>query len=170
MKIFDITVLTDDYHLNNPQSNGAIEDAILISALKSKRLEVNLVSWTDPTFDWATTKAAIFNTTWDYFYHAREWESFLEKISNATRLLRTGLRGDNRRRTPRFGLLNHVPASLHSLNVPTTNSLTSGKVRIKLLMANHRRVETATGQVVIFSTELYSSIIDVSRSVKLRRS
>ncbi len=92
MKTFDVTLLTCPAY-NHPEiitdyvNNILIEDRLLTEALEAKGLKVHRISWDDPNFDWATTKVALFRTTWDYFHRAQEFSAWLEKAQQLTRFI-----------------------------------------------------------------------------------
>ncbi len=90
-KVFDIVILTEDRYLENYSnteyaSNVIREDQILLSALETQDLRVERKSWSDPLFDWASTHAVIFRTTWDYFDRFDHFSTWLESVSKQTRL------------------------------------------------------------------------------------
>lgn len=91
-KLFDIVVLTDDRYVTpqNPDwyvQNILQEDGLVMDALKAKGYRVTRKSWSDPEFDWSSTKAVIFRTTWDYFDRYEEWKGWLEKVSQMTKMI-----------------------------------------------------------------------------------
>ena len=91
-KIFDIVVLTDDRYVapENPNwytKNILTEDGLVIDALKNKGFRVSRKSWSDPNFDWSSTKAVLFRTTWDYFDRYEEWKNWLKKVSRTTAMI-----------------------------------------------------------------------------------
>lgn len=88
----DIVILTDQNHLNQFDKNGEIldgylEDAILNDALEAQGLSVLRLAWDDSDFDWSTTKAVIFRSTWDYFYRFTEFSKWLANVSKQTKLI-----------------------------------------------------------------------------------
>jgi glutathione synthase/RimK-type ligase-like ATP-grasp enzyme len=92
MKTFDIALLTESRYLapvnpNNYARNILTEDQLMREALERKGLRVTRVDWADPDFDWATTSAALFRTTWDYFDRFAEFTRWLEIASAKTRLI-----------------------------------------------------------------------------------
>lgn len=90
MKQVDVTILTDDRYVEpvglTPYiQNILLEDGLLHKALEKKNLKVVRKSWSDPAFDWSTTRFAIFRTTWDYFERFDEfirWMGRVSRISN----------------------------------------------------------------------------------------
>lgn len=92
MPIFDITLLTESrYHNpvnpNNYVQNILTEDRLMRNALKKKGLRVTRADWADPDFDWTSTSAALFRTTWDYFDRFPEFTRWLNTASTKTRLI-----------------------------------------------------------------------------------
>ncbi|MCE7991408.1 MAG: hypothetical protein HEP71_05485 [Roseivirga sp.] len=90
MDLFDFVILTDDNFIQPPNAKtqtGWKEDNMLRGALENKGFKVDRKSWSDPDFDWASTKAVIFRTTWDYFDRFDEWKAWLQHASTKTRLI-----------------------------------------------------------------------------------
>lgn len=90
--IFDIVVLTEDRYVNPEQDDIyqqdiLTEDRLVVEAMEAKGLGVARVSWSDPSFDWSTTKAVVFRSTWDYFYRFQEWEAWLATTSKVTKMI-----------------------------------------------------------------------------------
>lgn len=91
-KLYDIVILTDDNFINPKNTNQYIknillEDQLVADALIKEGLKVNRVSWSDPHFDWGSTRYVIFRTTWDYFDRADEWKNWLAIVSQKTQLI-----------------------------------------------------------------------------------
>ena len=90
---FDITVLTADAHLAEPAPedwyNRQIhrEEELLIDGLRANRLRVARRAWSDPAFDWSSTRSAILRSTWDYFHRFTEFRAWLQRVRQATRLI-----------------------------------------------------------------------------------
>ena len=87
--MLDLVVLTDPHYLNpeHPTSSDLDilkEDEYVMSACRDQGLKVDRKSWDDPDFDWSTTRAVIFRTTWDYFDRFGEFESWLKQIKSVT--------------------------------------------------------------------------------------
>ena len=92
MKNFDVIILTDDRYVENSSTdvyyqNVYIEDDLVKKALERLDLKVDRKSWSDPNFDWSSTKYVLFRTTWDYFDRFAEFSVWLEGISKVTKLL-----------------------------------------------------------------------------------
>lgn len=89
---YDVVVLTDDRYVDPKNTNQYInnilhEDGLVVAALESQNLRVTRKSWSDPLFDWSTTRYALFRTTWDYFERAEEWNNWLAMVSKKTQLI-----------------------------------------------------------------------------------
>lgn len=91
---FDITILTDHRYVNPQEeelseyvSNVLLEDQLLLDALTKKGFKVARTNWDNPTFDWSSTRYALFRTTWDYFDRFDEFEPWLKKVEQETTLL-----------------------------------------------------------------------------------
>lgn len=92
MKTYDIVILTDKRYLEDSQTNTYkqnvfYEDFLVKEALQTENLKVIRLAWDDPDFDWKTTKAILFRTTWDYFSRFPEFSKWLTKVSKETILL-----------------------------------------------------------------------------------
>lgn len=90
---FDVIVLTADAHLRAPAEddwyNRQIhrEDALLIDGLRANGLRAARRSWSDPAFDWSSTRSAILRSTWDYFRRLAAFRVWLQRARQATRLI-----------------------------------------------------------------------------------
>ena len=87
--MFDIVILTDHRYVNPEKADWYTrqvldEDGLLQTALEKKGLKVCKKDWADKSFDWRTTKYAIFRTTWDYFERFDEFFVWLEETKNKT--------------------------------------------------------------------------------------
>lgn len=63
------------------------EDERLLDACRRAGLATARVSWSNPRFDWRSTRAACFRSTWDYFHRFAEFAAWLERAAAATRLI-----------------------------------------------------------------------------------
>jgi len=63
------------------------DDRPLAHALAAAGLDVGIVSWDDPAFDWSTTRIAMLRSTWDYYRRAEEFLAWAERAAATTRLL-----------------------------------------------------------------------------------
>ncbi|WP_111684192.1 ATP-grasp domain-containing protein [Winogradskyella tangerina] len=89
---YDIVVLTDHKHaypekIDDYTKNVIAEDALVVNALSSFGLKVIRLAWSDPHFDWSSTKAVLFRTTWDYFDDFEKFSDWLNQISKVTMLI-----------------------------------------------------------------------------------
>ncbi|MFP2997516.1 hypothetical protein ABN763_16480 [Spongiivirga sp. MCCC 1A20706] len=90
--MIDITILTQQKYLN-PKTVDALtqnildERSLLQTALEGRDLIVDVVSWDDPTYDYSKTKAIVFRTIWDYFERFEEFNIWLNKVSQQTKLI-----------------------------------------------------------------------------------
>lgn len=92
MKKIDIVILTEDRYvnpsvINDYNRNLLLEDQLVSDALKNEGISVERKSWSDPDFDWSTTKFIIFRSTWDYFDRYDEFSIWLKDVSTKTTLL-----------------------------------------------------------------------------------
>ena len=92
MKKFDIVILTDSRYVNPSKTDWYIdqvllEDDILLKALEKEGLVVSKKNWADKTFDWESTKYAIFRTTWDYFERFHEFFTWIEETKKKTNFI-----------------------------------------------------------------------------------
>lgn len=92
MQKYDVVLLTEDRYVNpsevNPYiENVLLEDKLVQNALENNGLKCTRKSWSDPNFDWSSTKIALFRTTWDYFERFNEFSVWLDKVSKQTTLL-----------------------------------------------------------------------------------
>ncbi len=92
MKIYDVVILTDQKHANptindDYTKNLVTEDALIANALGKYGLKVIRLAWSDPKFDWSSTKAVLFRTTWDYFDDFSRFSNWLNEVSKATTLI-----------------------------------------------------------------------------------
>ena len=90
--MYDIVILTDDRYTNPKKTNWYIdqvllEDQILLDELKKNKLKAIKKSWSDPTFNWANTKYAIFRSTWDYFDRFDDFFKWIKKTQKLTEFI-----------------------------------------------------------------------------------
>lgn len=88
----DVVILTDQKHaypnkIDDYTKNVIREDAIVANALGKLGLNVIRLAWSDEHFDWSTTKAVLFRTTWDYFDDFSKFSNWLNKVSKQTVLI-----------------------------------------------------------------------------------
>lgn len=92
MKKYDVVVLTEDRYLNPAEvtpyiQNVLTEDLLVQKAIEKRGLKAYRTSWSNPDFDWSSTKAVIFRTTWDYFERFDEFSIWLNQVSKLTQLI-----------------------------------------------------------------------------------
>ena len=92
MKIYDVIILTDNRYLNDSKTdtykhNVYTEDRLVYHALAQLGLKTLRLAWDDMLFDWSSTKAVLFRSTWDYFERFKEFSEWLKKVSRETLLL-----------------------------------------------------------------------------------
>jgi glutathione synthase/RimK-type ligase-like ATP-grasp enzyme len=91
MHAYDIIILTDERYEHEDPGNWYIaqimkEEGLLLDGLAVKGLRAKRVAWSNPDFDWSTTKAAVFRSTWDYFDRYREFSAWMDRVVSQTRL------------------------------------------------------------------------------------
>lgn len=90
--MYDIAVLTDERYIK-PKNQGEHvknvlrEDQMVVDALREEGLKVIRLAWSDPDFDWTTTKTALFRTTWDYAERFTEFTDWLIRVAKKTKLI-----------------------------------------------------------------------------------
>lgn len=90
--MYDVVVLTDSRYVNPTKTNEYVnnilkEDRLVLEALENKGLKATKVAWSDASFDWSSTKCALFRTTWDYAEKFLEFSDWLMSVSTKTRLI-----------------------------------------------------------------------------------
>lgn len=89
MPVYDVVILTDTRY-ENPKSPGTYvqnvltEDRLVKEALENKGLKVERKSWSNPDFDWSSTRSVLFRTTWDYFDRYGEFRNWLSELEKKT--------------------------------------------------------------------------------------
>jgi len=91
-KQYDIIILTDTRYLKDSKTNTYkhnvfYEDFLVQQALNKLGLKTRRLAWDDAKFEWSSTKAIVFRTTWDYFDRFEEFSKWLAKVSKQTLLL-----------------------------------------------------------------------------------
>lgn len=92
MTKYDIVILTGEKYaypttIDNYTKNVITEDALVANALGKVGLNVIRLAWNDPTFDWSSTRAVLFRTTWDYFDDFQKFSNWLNDVSKVTTLI-----------------------------------------------------------------------------------
>lgn len=90
--MLDVVIITDERYVNPQTRNTYInnvmrEDQLVMDALKSKGLQSQKVAWSDRSFDWSSTRLALFRTTWDYAERFTEFSDWLMEVSLKTQLV-----------------------------------------------------------------------------------
>ena len=90
--MIDITLVTEDRYENPTEPDWydlqiLQEDGLVRNALEAHGLRVHRVSWSNPHFDWSSTKVAVLRTTWDYFYKIDAFMAWLEHAEQHTNLI-----------------------------------------------------------------------------------
>ena len=91
MHEYDIIILTDERYESDDEGNWYIaqimkEEGLLLAGLRSRGLRARRVAWSNPNFDWSTTRAAVFRSTWDYFERYPEFSAWMDRVVSQTRL------------------------------------------------------------------------------------
>ncbi len=92
MSTYDIVILTESRYLypkdqSEYVQNILLEDGLLQKAFEDLGLKATRVDWADPEFDWGSTRAAIFRTTWDYFDRFDEFKTWLSEVEQKTQFI-----------------------------------------------------------------------------------
>ncbi|PNQ72610.1 hypothetical protein C1T31_10690 [Hanstruepera neustonica] len=123
---YDIVILTDKRYLNDSKSdnykhNVYFEDFLVQEALNKLGLNTLRLAWDDATFDWSSTTAVLFRTTWDYFDRFAEFSKWLEKISRVTTLF-------NSEKLIRWNIDKHYLLDLkkHGVHIAETHFIEKG--------------------------------------------
>ncbi len=114
--MYDFVILTDDRYVNPEKKdkyvqNILFEDGILIKELERIGFNVTRKSWSDPNFEWESTRYAIFRTTWDYFDRLSQFLNWLENTSLKTQFI-------NDYSLVKWNLDKHYLKDLNNSNVP----------------------------------------------------
>jgi glutathione synthase/RimK-type ligase-like ATP-grasp enzyme len=116
----DVIILTDYRYLKDSKDpykhNVYYEDALVLNALQAEGLKTDRKAWDDPNFNWSTTKAIMFRTTWDYFDRFDEFSEWLSKVAEQTKLL-------NSERLIRWNIDKHYLRDLRIKNIHIPETL-----------------------------------------------
>ncbi len=87
----DVVILTEDrferVDVSSPYTvNVALEDGLLEQALTRCGLSVERVSWSRAGYDWQSTRAVVFRSTWDYFDRFPEFSVWLKRVSSCAQV------------------------------------------------------------------------------------
>ena len=86
---YDVIILTEDRY-ENPQKRDwytlqlLLEDELLKHALERAGMRTAIVSWSNPEFDWHSTQAILFKSTWDYFDRFETFSAWLNQVKQHT--------------------------------------------------------------------------------------
>lgn len=127
--MYDITILTDRRYVdpverNDYVDNVLLEDKLLQLALEKKGLNVFRTNWDNADFNWATTRYAIFRTTWDYFDRYEEFVQWMKAVEKQTVLL-------NSKELIQWNIDKHYLGELSNkgINIPSTVFIEKGENR-----------------------------------------
>lgn len=89
MTTLDVVLLTADKYLDSEQQsplaqNVRLEDGLVAEALANEGLRIAITSWSDPLFDWSSTKYVLVRTPWDYFERSKEFMNWFDNTSRMT--------------------------------------------------------------------------------------
>lgn len=118
--IYDVVILTDHRYLSDSKTdaykhNVYYEDRLVYHALEQLGLRTLRLAWDDMFFDWSSTKAVLFRSTWDYFERFAEFSQWVESISKQTLLMNSGA-------IIRWNIDKHYLLELQQNNVPIAES------------------------------------------------
>lgn len=126
-KTYDVVILTDDRYVQPEQPNTYVnhilkEEKLLFDALSHWGHRVVRKSWSEPDFDWSSTRYIIFRSTWDYFDRFEEWKTWLQKVASQTQLI-------NALDLVLWNMDKHYLGDLQSrgLNIPETQYIEKGE-------------------------------------------
>ena len=68
------------------------DDQPLARALAAAGLEVGIVRWDDPEFDWTGARIVLLRSTWDYFRRPAEFLAWASRVACRTGAVRGSLR------------------------------------------------------------------------------
>ena len=90
--MYDVTILTCEAYykpreLNSYISNILLEEQLIKESLESNGIKVDVTYWSNKSYDWTSTKSAVFRTVWDYFENFEKFYSWLNKIKDQTKLI-----------------------------------------------------------------------------------
>ena len=90
--VYDITLLTEPRYYRPKNLTPYIqdvlqEDQLVEDALRQLGFKTIRIPWSEESFDWASTKFALFRTTWDYFDRFDVFKPWLDQVSQMTQLI-----------------------------------------------------------------------------------
>lgn len=121
MQNWDIVLLTEDRYYEpvsiTPYIQNILDDdRLLMAALAAENFKVVRKSWSDPDFDWSTTKFCIFRTTWDYFDRFETFFNWFNATAKKTHFINSEL-------LIRWNLDKHYLADLKAKNINIVETL-----------------------------------------------
>ncbi|MTI87784.1 MAG: hypothetical protein FH748_07435 [Balneolaceae bacterium] len=92
MQHCDVVILTDSRYVDPSATTDYVqnlltEDRLVREALEAQGLTVLRKDWADPHFNWKTTRAILFRTTWNYFDKFDAFKQWLHSVSQQTLLI-----------------------------------------------------------------------------------
>jgi len=92
MATLDVVLLTDDCYQRPDVENAFVrqllhEESLVQRELERVGLRAERVSWSSPAFDWGSTRAALFRSTWDYPARYAEFQAWLDRVEPQVRLI-----------------------------------------------------------------------------------
>ncbi|MBI3135511.1 MAG: hypothetical protein HYZ14_12615 [Bacteroidetes bacterium] len=92
MKKYDVVLLTEAKYIEPKTVDWytdqvLTEDGLVLEALQRKGIHAIKRDWADTDFDWSSTRYALFRTTWDYFHRFEEFDTWLNRVSQQTKLI-----------------------------------------------------------------------------------
>lgn len=92
MTVFDVVLLTADKYLDAQQKgslaqNVHLEDSLVAEALENEGVQITTKSWSDPGFDWSSTKYILVRTPWDYFERSKEFMNWFDEVRQKTKFI-----------------------------------------------------------------------------------
>jgi glutathione synthase/RimK-type ligase-like ATP-grasp enzyme len=89
------------------------DDALVAATLGRLGLRTRRVDWARTDFDWATTRAIVFRSTWDYFFRLTQFLAWIDRVAEVALLI-------NPAATVRWNLDKHYLLDLQARGVHTT--------------------------------------------------
>lgn len=145
MHKYDIVILTEDRYdniiaSNENETNILLEDSIIQKAFEKRGMKVFRTSWSNPNFDWSSSKLLFISTTWDYFDRFPEFDKWMEFVKNKSVLI-------NPYETVKWNIDKHYLLDLknNGINIPSTIFIEKGEQKTLTQLFD----ETSWEEVVI---------------------
>ena len=89
---YDVVILTDSRYLSPDEENIYISNVILEDRLVAESLEeigfsITRKAWDDSSFDWKSSRFALFRATWDYFDRFEEFFDWFQRTKKLTQFI-----------------------------------------------------------------------------------